>query len=78
MERRKLSTEEANKQRAERKRLKDLIFDYCFTEQSGKGCASCPVSKAEACDHCHGSNEMPMKYLREAEKIILKEREAKQ
>jgi hypothetical protein len=78
MERRKLNTEEADQRRAERKRLRSLIHDYCFNEQSGKGCANCPVNKAEACDHCHGSNEMPMKYLREAEKIILKEREAKQ
>lgn len=78
MERRKLSQTEADQRRAERKRLRSLIHDYCFNEQSGKGSAHCPVNKAEACGHCRGSNEMSMNYLREAEKIILKEREAKQ
>lgn len=61
--------------RAERKRLRALLSDYCFTEQCGKGCASCPVDNAEACD-AHGCYEVPMENLRKAEKIIMKEREA--
>ena len=64
------------KQRAERQRIRELIHDYCFTEQSDKGCATCPVNKAEACDARHGCYEIPMEKLREAEKSILKEREA--
>ena len=65
-------------QKAERERLRALIHDYCSTEQCDKGCASCPVNKAEACGGPHGSPEVPLANLREAEKIILKEREAKQ
>lgn len=67
---------ERDQQSAERRRLRSLIHDYCFNEQSGKGCAQCPVNKAEACENTHGAAELPLKYLREAEKIILKEREA--
>lgn len=63
--------------RAERKRLRALLRDYCFTEQCGKGCASCPVDKAEACDAGRGAYDVPMENLRRAEKIIMKEREAK-
>lgn len=63
-------------QKAERERLRDLIHDYCFTEQCDKGCASCPVDKAKACGLPCGASELPLANLREAEKIILKEREA--
>jgi hypothetical protein len=64
------------KQRAERQRIRELIHDYCFKEQKDRGCARCPVAKAEACDALHGVYEVPMENLREAEKIILKERGA--
>lgn len=59
-----------NDQRTERKRLRSLIHDYCFTEQCGKGCVDCPVEKAKAC----GDMDVPMSKLREAEKIIQEER----
>lgn len=65
------------KQRAERQRLRELIHDYCSMEQCDKGCASCPVNKTKACGLPSGASEVPMANLREAEKIILKEREAK-
>lgn len=64
-------------QKAERQRLRALIRDYCSTEQCGRGCASCPVNKAQACGVPVGSHEIPVANLCEAEKIILKEREAK-
>jgi hypothetical protein len=63
-------------QRAERQRIRELIHDYCFTEQCGKGCAGCPVSAAKACDVGKNGAEPSLPRLREAEQIILKERGA--
>jgi hypothetical protein len=63
-------------QKTERQRLRNLIHDYCHTEQCDRGCARCPVDKAEACGVPRGCHEIPLTNLREAEKIILKEREA--
>lgn len=59
-------------QKTERQRLRALIHDYCFTEQCDKGCASCPVDKAEACGGPHGASEVPLANLREAEKNHIK------
>ncbi len=64
------------KQRAERQRIRALIHNYCFKEQRGRGCARCPVNKAEVCGFNYGTAEAPMEKLREAESIIMKEREA--
>ena len=64
-------------QKTERQRLRELIHDYCHTELYGKGCASCPINKTKACGLPSGASEVPLANLREAEKIILKEREGK-
>lgn len=68
-----MTNDRMEKLRAERKRIRDLIHDYCFTEQSDRGCASCPVNEAGACS-VNTNEEIPLEKLRKAEEIILRER----
>lgn len=66
----------ARKQRAERQRIRAIIHDYCFSEMAGKGCANCPIYKANVCDEVRGNAIiLPIERLRAAEKLIKEERQ---
>lgn len=70
------AAERARKQRTERQRIRELIHDYCFDEMAGKGCANCPIYKANACDEVRGNATiLPIERLRAAEKLIKEERQ---
>ena len=65
------AAEGARKQKAERQRIRALIHDYCFGEMAGKGCVSCPIYKANACDEVRGNATiLPIERLKAAEKLI--------
>lgn len=65
---------QVNAQKAEGKRIRALIHDYCLHEQRDKGCTTCPVNAARVCEGWGNSTAPPLKKLREAERIILHER----
>lgn len=54
------------KTRAERKRMKVVIHDFCFSgEMIDKGCVNCPLNQFDVC------GETPsMEKLKKAEKMI--------
>lgn len=69
-----MTKDRMDKLRSERKRLRALIHDYCFTEHAGRGCVSCPVNASGACGDAANGGDVGMDKLRKAEETIKKER----
>ena len=57
--------------RAEQNRITDKIHGFCRGETMvGKGCAECPLNDCKVCDVGKGKNQMKIKRLKQAEKVI--------
>lgn len=62
--------ERMKKHRAERKRIFNLIHDFCGNEMKGKGCAKCPIDSLKVCNGSEGLLNVAVSELRKAEEII--------
>ena len=62
--------ERMKKHRAERKRIFNLIHDFCGTEMKGKGCGNCPIDCLKVCNGSEGLLNVPVSSLRKAEETI--------
>lgn len=59
------------KTKQERKRLNDLIFTFCFSEQMrDRGCVNCILNELDVCGEKQGGATVTMESLKKAEKII--------
>ena len=62
--------ERMKRNRADRKRIIKLIFDFCNKEMKGKGCGNCPIDCLKVCNGSEGLLNVPVSALRKAEETI--------